>query len=518
MFGQDGSGRGSASPLQINNLHATRGGIVTAGSTLKRQVISGVSWVALANVAGQLLQFIIMLVLARLLTPNQFGLVAMIAVFIGFAQLFSELGFGVALVQRKVVEERHLSSIFWLNLVTGICLTGIMALSSPLIANFYHEPMLIPLTMVIALNFTIGAFNDVQTAILRRGMQFRRVVLIETLSIGTAGVVAILMAAAGWGVWALVAQTLAQTAVEVVVMWFTTSWKPKFLFDMEAIRELMRFSLNLLGSNIFAYWIRNADNLLVGRFVDATSLGLYAKTYSLMLLPITQVTRVLSSVMFSALSRIQDEPERIKAIMLRTHRVIGLITIPMMAGLLVVAEPFVLTLFNPRWAGMIPILQILCLVAIKQPLGSTMGWIFQSQGRTDLQLKWTAINGVITIISFLIGIRWGVIGVAWAYAIRSYIVWYPSISVPGHLIGMTFGEFMRNVADIFVLSGVMAAGVFGIGLILPEGWPHWLTLVAQVTAGVVIFGGLVVGLKIQAYRDLVGLVRERRNPTLNPSP
>jgi PST family polysaccharide transporter len=149
-----------------------------------------------------------------------------------------------------------------------------------------------------------------------------------------------------------------------------------------------------------------------------------------------------------------------------------------------------------------------------------MGWIFQSQGRTDLQLKWTAINGVITIISFLIGIRWGVIGVAWAYAIRSYVIWYPSISVPGQLIGMTFGEFMRNVADIFLLSGVMALAVFGIGTILPVNWPHWLRLAAQVAAGIVIFGGLVVGLRIQAYRDLVGLMRERRtsNPTLNPSP
>lgn len=493
---------------------------MTAGTTLKRQVISGVSWVALANVAAQILQFIITLVLARLVAPDEFGLVAMIAVFIGFAELFSELGFGLALVQRKTIEERHLSSIFWLNIATGIALTGILTVCSPLIAGFYNEPMLIPLTTVIALNFTIGALNDVQTAILQREMQFRRMVLIQTLSIGAAGVIAIILAAAGWGVWALAAQMLAQTVVEVVVMWFTTSWKPKFLFDMSAIRELMRFSLNLVGSNVFAYWIRNADNLLIGRFVDSSSLGLYAKAYSLMLLPITQVTRVLSSVMFSALSRIQDEPERIKGIMLRAHRVIGLVTVPMMAGLIVVADPFVRTLFNEKWAGMIPILQVLCLVAIKQPLGSTMGWVFQSQGRTDLQLRWTAINGVITIISFLIGIRWGVMGVAWAYAIRSYVIWYPSISVPGRLIGMTFGEFMRNVADIFALSGVMALAVWGLGLILPMDWPHWLTLAAQVAAGVVIFGGLVVGLKIQAYRDLVGLVGARRaaNPSLNPSP
>jgi PST family polysaccharide transporter len=493
---------------------------MTAEPSLKRQVISGVRWVALANVAAQILQFVITLVLARLLTPDEFGLVAMIAVFIGFAQLFSELGFGLALVQRKTIEERHLSSIFWLNIATGMALTGILALSSPLIAGFYSEPMLIPLTTVIALNFTIGALNDVQTAILQREMQFRRMVLIQTLSIGAAGVVAIILAAAGWGVWALAAQMLAQTVVEVVVMWFTTSWKPKFLFDMSAIRELMRFSLNLVGSNVFAYWIRNADNLLIGRFVDSSSLGLYAKAYSLMLLPVTQVTRVLSSVMFPALSRIQDEPARIKAIILRAHRVVGFLTIPMMAGLLVVAEPFVRTLFNEKWAGMVPILQVLCLVALTQPVTSTTGWIYQSQGRTDLQLRWSVISGIVTIISFLIGIRWGVMGVAWAYAIRTYVVWYPAMAIPLRLIDMTFGEFIRNLASIFGSSLVMAVGVWGLGLILPMDWPHWLRLAAQVAAGVVIFGGLAVGLKIQAYRDLVGLVGARRtaNPSLNPSP
>lgn len=458
--------------------------------SLKKQVISGISWVAFASIGRQALQFMITIVLARLLTPDHFGLVAMISVFINFAALFSELGFSVALVQYKEVEERHLSSVFWLNIAAGIVLTILMGAASPLIAGFYNNPLLAPMTMAIALNFTIGAFNDVQTAILEREMAFRRLTFITLSSIVVGSVTAIVMAALGFGVWSLIGQTLMTTLAEVVVMWVTTQWKPRLMFEGKAIRELLGFSANLLGFQVFNYWLRNLDNLLIGRYVDQASLGLYTKSYSLMLLPVTQITRVFSTVMFPALSRIQDDPMRVKRMILRLHRMIALMSMPLIGGLLVVADSFVITLLGPKWAGMVPMLRVLCVAGFIQPVTSTTGLLFQSQGHTQLQFRWGIFVGIVTLINFLISIRWGVMGIATGYAIQTNLLLYPVITISGRLVGLGFGEFSRNLIDIFLLTLLMMAGVAAVGLALPSDWPHWARLVTQVSAGISLYGVL----------------------------
>ena len=477
--------------------------------SFKRQVVGGVGWVAFARIGKQTLQIIINVILARLLSPAEFGLIGMVAVFVNFATLFSELGFAEALVQRKEIEERHLSSVFWLNLSLGALLLLLFIVLAPVIASFYGEAALIPITSIIGLNFLIGAFNDVQMALLQRSLAFRRLVLINLISVIVAGVVAVVLAASGFGVWSLVAQMLTLTTVEVIIMWWTSGWKPRLLVERQAIRELMGFSLNLVGAKMFNFWVRNLDNLLIGRFVSAGALGLYRQSYALLLLPTDQITQTLSTVMFPALSRIQDDRERIKAIMLRSQRVIALITMPMMVGLFIVAEGFVQALLGEQWLPMVPLFRVLCLVALKQPIGATTGWIYQSVGRTDLQFKWSIANGLFTFIGFFIGINWGVMGVAVAYTIRSYLVWYPAIKIPGRLIGMTFVEHVLNVASIFALSLVMGGIVWGVQVLLPVDWPPLLALVIQVGAGVVSYSLLVIAFRVSAYRDLVALLPER---------
>jgi O-antigen/teichoic acid export membrane protein len=479
----------------------------TEGISFKQQVVSGVKWTAFGNVSRQALQFVIIAVLARLLSPEDFGLVAMILLLVEFATLFSELGFGAALIQKKELEERHLSSVFWVNVGAGLLLTALFALGAPLVAAFYDEPALAPLTIALSLSFLLGAFNTVQAMLCRRDMAFRRLALFFIIPMIIGGVAGLGLALAGFGVWALVGRYLVQQAAQTAIMWHMTAWKPRFMFDWQAVRELSGFSLNMVGFRTLTYWTRSTDTLLMGRFTDAASLGLYNRAFSTLVMPVTQVTRTLALVMFPALSRIQDEPARVRNIVLRSYRLIALITLPFILGLAATAEPFIVTIYGPQWISTAPILRVMALATLTQPLIVPMEWVYLSQGRADLQFRWALITGLTTIVAFAVGVQWGALGVAAAYAIPGYVLWYPSVVIPGRLIGLGFGEYLRNIAPLVACALVMAAVVWLVGLALPPDWPHWAQLVVMTLAGVGVYGGLVAGLRMQAYHDLRAVLK-----------
>lgn len=283
----------------------------------------------------------------------------------------------------------------------------------------------------------------------------------------------------------------------------------KLIIRKQAVNELWGFSSNLLGAQLLNYGVRNFDYLLIGRFVGSEGLGIYTRAYTTMLLPINQITAVVGRVMFPALSRIQSDLQKVKDVYLYANRIIALVTIPLMVGLIVVARPFVLTLFGPKWEAVIPILQILCLIGIKQPIGSTVGWIYQSQGRTDLMFRWSAFSILVTIVAFLIGIKWDIIGVSVAYAVRSYLIWYPNIVIPGRLIEMSFKEFLVNVLSVLGCSLGMALITWVLGTRLPTNWPNWLLLIVQITVGIGVYLGLIHLFKLQAYTEAKLLLIEQ---------
>jgi len=471
---------------------------------LRETTLTGLTWSAIGQFATQALRFVLSVALARLLTPKDFGLVGMIIVFTGFAGLFSELGFGAALIQRQEIEEINLSSIFWLNVVSGLILTGIVFGVAPLIATFYNEPRLKLLTMLISANFFIGSLNTVQTAVLRRSMDFRKLAIIETIAMAIAGGLAITLAFIGFGVWSLAWQMLISTSVGVIIMWRVTDWKPQFCFNKKAVKELVGFSSNFLGFNVFNYWVRNSDDLLIGKFIGSTGLGIYTRAYSIMLLPLRQISTTVGQVMFPSLSRIQQDKERVKQIYLRAISVIALITFPMMMGLLVIADSFVIALLGPKWIEVIPILQIMCMLGLVQSLVTTLGWIYTSQGRTDWFFRWSVVAGALLILSILIGIWIGTImAVAICYVLMSgVILLYPAFAIPGKLINMTFSEVAHSVSGEFACAVLMASGVWLLGTILPLEWPHWTNLLVKVPFGAFFYIMLIHIFKLKAYIEV----------------
>jgi PST family polysaccharide transporter len=477
---------------------------------LKDQAIAGIEWTAGARVAKLILQFIISVILARLLSPKDFGLIGMIVVFTGFAALFSEMGLGAALIQRKVIEERHLSSIFWLNIAVGLILTCIFFAAAPLISKFYNEPRLKIITMLVSVNFFLSSFKAVQFSILSRSMDFRKLAVIETTTMFIAGAFAITLALIGYGVWSLAWQMIITTIIGVILFWFFTDWRPRFQFDKNAVKELLGFSGNLLGFNVFNYWARNVDNLLVGKFISSTGLGIYSKAYGLMLMPLSQISSTLGRVIFPSLSKSQDDEVLTKRIYLKTIGAIALLTLPMMTGLFVVADSFVLALLGPKWEDVIPVLRVLCLVGITQSIGTTVGWIYSSQGRTDLMFRWGMVAGTIGITSFITGICIGsVIAVAYCYAMANILLFYHNFAIPGKLINMTFSEVLRCVSGKFVCALLMSAGVYLLAINMPSEWPHWLRLMVLVPFGMIFYVVIIHFLKLRAYLEIKELIREQ---------
>ncbi len=486
--------------------------------SLREKTLAGLGWTTGAHVGKQALQFGVSIALARLLTPQDFGLVAMIAVFIGFAALFGDLGFSAALIQREKVEERHYSSVFWLNLTAAVVLTGLLMAAAPFIASFYDEPRLAPLTRFIAVIFFIASLYAVQNAILSREMNFRLLAFIEIISVAGSGGIAIVLALTGHGVWSLVWQMLIASSISVSTLWALSDWRPRLLFDRSAVIELWRYGGNLLGFTVANYWMRRGDDLLVGKFLGTSALGIYTRAYDLMLLPLNQVSGVVSRVMFPALSRIQEDKARVKDIYLRTVGMIAVVTFPMMMGLLVVAEAFILAVFGTKWGEVTRILQILCVVGMAQSVTSTHGWIYQSQGRTDWMFRWAIFAGPVVLTGFAIGISIGTIeAVAWSYVISTGLLTYWSFSIPGKLIGMGFGDVVRSVEGCFGCALAMAVAVWVLGLLLPARWPHWAYLAVQVPFGIIAYGILVHLIDLKAYREIRELLRQDVHPRFRAS-
>jgi O-antigen/teichoic acid export membrane protein len=479
--------------------------------SLKQRTASGLGWSSAAHLSHQAIQFGIGILLARLLTPEDFGLVGMVIVFSGFARLFAEFGFSSALVQRAEISELHQSSIFWVNLIVGFLLGGIFFLLAPYIAAFYVSPPLLPISQVVAATFVISGFGIVPRAMLQRRMAFDRLARIEVSSALVAGAIAVALAFLGFGVWSLVVHSLAAAALTAGLALILSDWVPRFKYSNAAVRQLLGYSANLFAYNFVNYWSRNTDNLLVAKMIGSAGLGVYARAYSFMLLPITQVLNVVGRVIFPALASVQEDRARVRRIFLRVLRMVTLITAPMMAGLFVVADVFILTVLGAQWAAVIPVLQILCAVGILQTLCNPVGWIYQSQGRTDLLARWGLASSAVIILAVFVGASLGTVeAVAWSYLIANVVLFYPCLAIPGKIIDMTVGDVVGEVSGVIGCAVVMAGLVWGLGSILPAAWPGGLLLTVQVFAGIACYSALIPLFCRPAYEEARSFIREQR--------
>jgi O-antigen/teichoic acid export membrane protein len=480
--------------------------------SLTTRTIQGVGWSAISQIFRLLLQFVITVILARLLTPNDFGLLAMVVVFTNFVSIFRDFGLTAALIQRKGLTEEHLSSSFWINILAGFFLALVLSSLAPAIAYFYGEDRLTLITIVLSSTFFISSFGIVQTALLTKELKFKFLAIIDILGISASGTVAVILAFSGFGVWSLVLQQVIFILATVILLWSFSGWRPKFLFHWRRVKELLGFGLNLTGFSFVNYFNRNLDNLLIGKFLGSASLGFYNLAYRLLLFPLWSVSSVIGRVMFPALSTIHEEKAKVRLIYLRATRYIAALTFPMMIGLFAVAPQVIRTIFGLQWERSIFLVQVLALVGLIESIETTTGWLYQSQGRTDIMFRWGLFFFFFSATAFVLGLRWNIEGVAVAYAAASFLLTYPCFAIPFRFIDLKFSHFIKQFNSIFLASVTMGGIVFGVSLLLKDvlGADDLVTLISSVAVGAVIYSVLLFVLDRTIYREVFQLFRQSK--------
>lgn len=456
--------------------------------TLAVRVVWGVVWMASGEFARLATQFGIGVILARLLTPADFGLVVMAMFVVGFIEVFGRCGMTEALIQRPEVTADDWSSVYWIGIGLG-ALVGIVAFFlGPLAASFYQDERVTPILRATGWVALLRSLGATQEAWLARQMHFRTIAQGEWTGVVAGGVTAVTMAGTGWGVWSLVANALVSAVATSLLFNLKCPWRPRFQIHASTLRWAARFGLALQGFGIINYLNRRLDDALIGRYVGPVGLGYYSRAYQLMLYPVQNVSGVIGRVMFPALSEIGDDMPRLRASYLRVVSAIATVTFPAMLGLLVTAPEVILVIFGPQWVPAIPILQVLTLVGLLQSVATTVGWIYLARARTDLMLAWGVASAVVVCSSFIAGLPWGTPGIAVAYALATGLLFFPSLAIPFRLIQLPIAELVRSVRGVLVgalLTAALAAGARTF-MLAAEGRPS-VVLAGSVSVGVLAY-------------------------------
>jgi PST family polysaccharide transporter len=367
--------------------------------------------------------------LARLLTPRQIGVFAMVAVVTRFLEVFREMGFGTVIVQRENIRDTEISGLFWLNAAVGVALASVVAICAPLIARFYDEPEVTAITLGVAVAFLLGSLSVQHQALLRRQMRFGVMNTVQLVATALGTACALLMAYWNWGTWSLVGKAVTNATLLTIGYFLATRWVPGKPMALAKLGSLVRFGRNVTGFNLVNFLSRNADNLIVGKIFGPQALGAYDRAYEVMNLCVRQVVGPASSVAVPALSRLAAEPDTYRSAYLRTLDKVLLVTTPLAALLLGAPDVVIFIALGDQWQDAIPLLTALGGLALVQPISGTTGWLFTTQDRTDEMFRWGLVSATISVGSFLLGATWGVAGVAWAYAasqlLRTPLVfWY----------------------------------------------------------------------------------------------
>lgn len=423
---------------------------------LKSKVKNGLKWTFVDQILSQVIFLVFSIFLARILTPSIFGIVSMVTIFSNFAALFIDLGFSAALIQKKEVTAAHYSSVFWLNVGIGFLMYLIFYVSAPLISLFYNQPELTLLIRVICLSFIVSSFASVQANILIKELHFKKKVIINWIAMLIGYALAFIMAYNGYGVWSLVMMTLLTAILNSILYWFVSKWVPLFIFEWKKVKELSHYGLNFLGEASVNYWSRNFDNFIIAKVLGSTDLGIYTRAYSLMLLPLRNVSTIITKVMFPAFSKKQDDIQVLKKYYLSIIQFIALITFPLMIGLSLVSKEFVLLFFGDKWSAMIPVLSILSGLGAIQSIVSLNGLIYNSLGKVNIAFKVSILTNIVLVIAFIIGVNYGLIGVAYSYLIASALLLIPMYQIAIKQINTSLLEVFKTIKGIVLATLLMA--------------------------------------------------------------
>ena len=474
------------------------------------QLINSIRWVSVSQAAKIGFQLISVVVLARILPPSDYGVMAMASVVVTLLSMLREMGTGTAIIQKKVLTASLQSTVFWLNVGMGIAIAVLLAAFSPLISAFFKEPQLLGVLCALALIFPLTSLTTVHAALVERRSEFKTIAIIEIASQGLGLAFAVLAALNGAGVYSLVIHPITSSIVSSIWYWKKSGWRPTFTWNKHDFNDILGFTGNLTGFNFINYFARNADSFIIGKFLGATPLGGYAIAYKLMLFPVQNLAWVVTRVLLPTLSSKQDQKAEARELYLKALVMIVTITSPMMLGMWALREPFTHTLFGNKWDVIIPLLAWMAPVGLIQSMLSTSGTVFTALGRTDLLFR-LGIGSTLMIVSgFIIGVQFGLIGVVVVYLISNILnmlfIGYFVLKI----LQLSPTETIKRLAPAILSGMIMAAIIVGFNHAFQQhlaSWPAMVALITGTLLGALSYALLLTLVFKQSLQPLLKLLK-----------
>lgn len=478
-----------------------------APESLKKKTFRGTIWSSVERFSIQGVQFIVMLFMARILTPEDYGLVGMLTVFIAVCQVLIDSGFTNALVRKVNRTQADFCTVYYFNIAAGIILYGIMWFCAPLIARFYDEPQLINLTRVITLSFVIGPLTGIQWANFTINVDFRSTAKASITAAALGGIVGLYMAYAGYGVWAIVGNQLAGAIVSGIIIWYIGTWRPKLIFSWKSFHELFGYGSKLAASGIIDTVYNNAFKLVIGKVYNAADLGYYTRAANFSQFPSSNLTAIISRVTFPILCSIQEDDDRLRSVYRRFLRLSAFIVFPLMIGLATLAYPLVITLVGEKWAFSATLLSIICFSMMWFPIHAINLNLLQVKGRSDLFLKLEIWKKCIGVAILAISACISIVAMCFGSLIGSIIALLINTHYTGKIIQVGFLTQMRDLAPTLIYSFSMGIVVYLSTLLFDS---NVLKLIIGTMCGVAYYIGITKITGSQDLRELIAFWKARK--------
>lgn len=475
--------------------------------SLQKKTLSGVIWSFTENFMLQIIQFVIGIFMARILTPGDYGMVGMLSIFMAVSQSLINSGFSNALTRKIDRTEVDFSTVFYFNIVVGILLYLIIFFSAPLIADFYHTPLLSDLAKVVALPLIFNSLCIVQQARLTIKMDFKIQAKISVISSIVTGISGLVMAYSGFGVWTLAYSAVVGAVVRCVLMWFLTHWQPRWVYSWQSFRELFSFGSKLLASGLIDTIYSNIYPIIIGRLFSAKDLGYYSRGYAYAALPSTTVTGLLARVTFPLLCEIQNDNERLSRIYRQLLRLSAFVVFPIMLGVAVLSHPVIVTMITSKWEPCVPYLQILCLALMWYPIHALNLNLLQVKGRSDLFLRLEIIKKIVGLSIIFVTYPFGVLVMCIGSVCASLLSLVINTYYTGKLINVGFWMQMRDLLPTIFYAVTMALLVYGVSTIVET---YWLKIIVGTVVGIIYYPLIAYITHSSELNYLISLLKKKK--------
>lgn len=479
---------------------------------IKRKAIKGTLWSFADNILNQGITFLVGIVLARILTPQEYGLIGIIMIFIAVFNNIADSGFSSALIRKNDASDEDYNTVFIVNLVVSLLLSVVLFILSPAIAVFFNQPQLQALARTMSVVIVINALGIIQRTILVKKVDFKTQTKISLIASMFSGVVGITLALTGFGVWSLVGQQISRQSINTVFLWIWSKWYPKFMFSIKSFKELFGFGWKILVSGLIDTIWKEIYQVVIGKFYNTTFLGYYTRAKQFDSIFSSNLTAVVQRVSYPILSEIQDDMIKLKSAYKRIISVTMLVSFCCMLGLASVARPMIITLIGEQWLPCVPMLQILSFQLMLYPLHALNLNMLQVQGRSDLFLKLEIIKKIIAICPLVLGIFVGIYWMLIGSVITSVVAYFINAYYSGKFLNYGVGDQIRDITPSFTIAFVMAIIVYAISFI---NCSQPLILIIQLVIGIMVVILLCEVTRFSAYMEIKNVLTSYINTVRN---